>query len=254
MSSSSVLVSEDNVLTIVNGMSMKKFTPGSDFLSIINRISDLLHLRFDSEVADFLGMKKSNFSQRKRRNTVPYDEIKRLCEEKNLSLEYILYGTGSPEGSGSAGSSNIIPFPPPESQLDEDFVFIPQVSGRISAGVGPAPENDVDVRVAFRKSWIKKKGSPDKMSLIKVKGDSMEPTLVSGDMILVDHGRNFIDPQGGIYAIAIDDMIMIKRVQVLGQGRIRVVSDNPRYEPIEMNANELIINGKVFWYCRDLER
>jgi phage repressor protein C with HTH and peptisase S24 domain len=99
-----------------------------------------------------------------------------------------------------------------------------------------------------------KKGSPDKMSLIKVKGDSMEPTLLSGDMILVDHSKNFIDPQGGIYAIVMEDMIMIKRLQVLGQGRIRVVSDNLHYEPIEMNADALIINGKVLWFCRDMER
>lgn len=99
-----------------------------------------------------------------------------------------------------------------------------------------------------------KKGSPDKMSLIKVKGDSMEPTLLSGDMILVDQSKNFIDPQGGIYAIVIDDMIMLKRLQVLGQGRIRVVSDNPRYESIEVHADALAINGKVLWYCRDLER
>lgn len=135
-----------------------------------------------------------------------------------------------------------------------DFVSIPQVSGRISAGASLAPENDVDVRVAFRKAWIRKKGSPDKMSLIKVKGDSMEPTLLSGDMILVDHSKNVIDPQGGIYAIVIDDMIMLKRLQVLGQGRIRVVSDNPRYESIEVHADALAINGKVLWYCRELER
>jgi len=92
------------------------------------------------------------------------------------------------------------------------------------------------------------------MSLIKVKGDSMEPTLASGDMILVDRSRNFIDPQGGIYAIVIDDMIMMKRLQVLGQVRISVLSDNPRYEPIETNSDDLIIDGKVLWFCRDLER
>jgi len=227
-----------------------------NILDILKRIKGILDLRFDGEVADLLGMTKSALSQRRNRNSIPHDQIKRLCKEKNLSIEYILYGTGNPylirpDKSGKADSVMGLS---PAFEAEVEFVRIPQVSGRISAGAGLAPENDVDVKVAFRKAWIKKKGSPDKMSLIKVKGDSMEPTLVSGDMILVDHGRNFIDPQGGIYAIAIDDMIMIKRIQVLGQGRIRIVSDNPRYEPIEMNANELIINGKVFWYCRDLER
>lgn len=128
------------------------------------------------------------------------------------------------------------------------------MSGKISAGTGLAPENEVHVRVAFRKAWINKKGPPDKMSLIKVKGDSMEPTIASGDMILVDHSKNYIDPQGGIYTIVIDDMIMIKRLQVLGQGRIRIVSDNPHYEPTETTSDHLVINGKVLWFCRELER
>jgi len=228
-----------------------------NILDILKRLKSILDLRFDGEVADLLGMTKSALSQRRNRNSIPHDQIKRLCKEKNLSIEYILYGAGNPYSSSSKGpaaQSDGITLPLGTAVPGEDFVFVPQVSGRISAGAGLSPENDVDVRVAFRKAWIKKKGSPDKMSLIKVKGDSMEPTLLSGDMILVDHSKNFIDPQGGIYAIVIDDMIMIKRLQVLGQGRIRVVSDNPRYDAIEVNADELAINGKVLWYCRDLER
>jgi phage repressor protein C with HTH and peptisase S24 domain len=71
----------------------------------------------------------------------------------------------------------------------------------------------VDIKIAFRRDWIKKKGSPGNMSLIKVSGDSMQSTLLSGDIVLVDHGHNYIDPQGGIYAIAVDGEIMIKRVQ-----------------------------------------
>ena len=64
------------------------------------------------------------------------------------------------------------------------------------------------------------------MSIIKVSGDSMEPTLFSGDIVLVDHNRNYIDPQGGIYAIAMDDdVIMIKRLQVIYPlKRIRIIS------------------------------
>jgi phage repressor protein C with HTH and peptisase S24 domain len=52
------------------------------------------------------------------------------------------------------------------------------------------------------------------MSLIRVDGDSTEPTLLSGDLILVDHGRNYLDPHGGLYAISIDHSLMIKRVQL----------------------------------------
>jgi phage repressor protein C with HTH and peptisase S24 domain len=93
------------------------------------------------------------------------------------------------------------------------------------------------------------------MSLIRVSGDSMEPTLLSGDLVLVDHGRQHIDPQGGIYAISMDHEIMIKRIQILYYKKVlKIISDNNKYEPFEAAADQVNINGKVIWYGRELER
>jgi len=36
---------------------------------------------------------------------------------------------------------------------------------------------------------------------------------MAGDLVLIDHGHNYLDPQGGIYAIALGDSILIKRLQ-----------------------------------------
>jgi phage repressor protein C with HTH and peptisase S24 domain len=136
-----------------------------------------------------------------------------------------------------------------------DFIFVPQMADRISAGGGVVHYNDVEVRVAFRKDWIRGKGDPENMSLIKVVGDSMEPSLLSGDLVLVDHGRTRVDPQGGIYAIAIDHEIMIKRIQpVHYMGTLKIISDNKKYGPIEADADCVNINGKVIWFARDIER
>jgi phage repressor protein C with HTH and peptisase S24 domain len=93
------------------------------------------------------------------------------------------------------------------------------------------------------------------MVLIKVEGDSMEPTLLSGDLVLVDRGRSFISPEGGIYAIALDDIIMVKRVQVIHPiDKLRIISDNPKYNTIEVPADQVKVNGKVIWFARELER
>jgi len=111
------------------------------------------------------------------------------------------------------------------------------------------------MRVAFRRDWIQRKGSPQNMSLIRVAGDSMEPTLQSGDIVLIDHGRNYVDPHGGIYAIVMDDQIVLKRLQVLYPARkIKLTSDNSRYEPSEIEPEQIKINGKVIWFGRELER
>jgi len=136
-----------------------------------------------------------------------------------------------------------------------DFVYVPQVTGAISAGGGLVPDNTIEMKIAFRREWIERRGDPRNMSLIRVSGDSMEPTLVSGDLVLVDHGRNVIDPQGGIYAISLDDTIMIKRLQlVLTTSRLKIISDNGRYDSAEIEAEQVGINGRVIWFGRELER
>ena len=99
-----------------------------------------------------------------------------------------------------------------------------------------------------------RKGNPGRMSLIKVAGDSMESTLYSGDIVLVDHSRDYLDPQGGIYALAVNDEIVIKRVERIGSNRVRLISDNPRYAPIDLPADQVRINGKVIWFGREIER
>ncbi len=141
-------------------------------------------------------------------------------------------------------------FPP------DEFVFIRHVRGRISAGGGLIADNLSDFTCAFRKDWIKKKGgNPDQMSLIKVDGDSMAPTIIPGDLVLVNHAKKTVASQGGIYAISINQEIMIKRVQPLHpEGRLRIISDNKRYDPFEIEADKVRVNGKVIWFAREMER
>jgi len=83
----------------------------------------------------------------------------------------------------------------------------------------------------------------------------MEPTLLAGDLVLVDHSRTTITPHGGIYAIAINHEIMIKRIQILfSQNKLRILSDNTLYEPIESDPDQVKINGKVIWSGREVEK
>ena len=134
-----------------------------------------------------------------------------------------------------------------------DFVYIPLIEGKISAGDGITPNNLILDFLAFRADWIKKKGNPEKMTLIRISGDSMYPTLHSGDLVLVDHEKKNIDSQGGIYAITIGEEIMIKRLQSLPfKRKIKVIIDNKIYGSYEVNPEDIIINGKVIWIGREL--
>ena len=94
------------------------------------------------------------------------------------------------------------------------------------------------------------------MAVIRVTGDSMEPTLISGDLVLIDLSRRTIDPQGGIYAVSFGEEIMIKRLQQTYHS-VKIISDNVKYDVIELTGDsiaDLEINGKAIWYGRELER
>lgn len=141
------------------------------------------------------------------------------------------------------------------STIKDEFVYIPQMKGRKSAGGGSVLDTMIEIKIAFRRDWIQRKGNPENMSLIRATGDSMEPTLKSGDIVLIDHNRNEVDPHGGIYAIVVDGEVMIKRLQILYPSKkIKIINDNSKYESTDVDSAHLKISGKLIWYGRELER
>lgn len=70
-----------------------------NFTNILNRLKTELSLTMDKDVAEFLGLTKSAFAERKRRNVFP-EEALRLADlanpHKKLDVEYILTGKKDP--------------------------------------------------------------------------------------------------------------------------------------------------------------
>lgn len=80
--------------------------------------------------------------------------------------------------------------------------------------------------------------------IIKAKGDSMLPTISSGDCLFVDRRINFLDGEG-IYIVIVDGFAMVKRLQIVGGGNLRIISDNKSYEPFTARMDEVHITGRV---------
>lgn len=144
-------------------------------------------------------------------------------------------------------------------QLNEPsskYVDIPLYDVRAAAGAGSVVDSEhiVDV-LHFTKSWIRHElhASPNDLYLIYVDGDSMEPTLRPGDVILVDH-RDIGPSRDGIYVLRMDGALLVKRLQRLPGGNINVASDNASYEPFTINVSALpqdfAIVGRVVWSGR----
>jgi transcriptional regulator with XRE-family HTH domain len=89
---------------------------------------------------------------------------------------------------------------------------------------------------------------PGQLLVIATLGDSMAPTVMSGDRVVVDTGHKSPTPDG-LYAIRDRfEGIVVKRLQLVRSAkpvRVKIISDNPNHATEEVPLNELEIVGKV---------
>ena len=143
----------------------------------------------------------------------------------------------------------------PQNLNFENITFIPHVDLKVSAGYGSIIDeiNMTQDFMAFAKSWIIKNThvSPESLVLFTVSGDSMDcPTssIKDGGLILVD--KSIIEfKNDGVYVIALDDALYVKRLQILPGKKLKVKSDNLNYDPFEvsLDTDNFHIVGKVIW-------
>mgnify|MGYP003357507967 FL=1 len=82
------------------------------------------------------------------------------------------------------------------------------------------------------------------LKLITVKGDSMAPTLESGDLLYVDISENYFAADG-LYVFTFDGQTFIKRLQKVGKEML-VISDNPTYKEWTFTQDDdVFIHGRV---------
>lgn len=140
----------------------------------------------------------------------------------------------------------------------DEFVLVPHFDVEVSAGWGAAGEDKPPMaKLAFRRNWIIGQRGLDKGSLfaVSVKGNSMEPDLSEGDIVLVDGSRVDIS-EDGLYVLRLGGWLFVKRVQRLPGSKIRVISINPEYQPFEVDLadppEDIQLLGKVVWFGREV--
>lgn len=153
------------------------------------------------------------------------------------------------------------PTPVAEAVKDADITVIPHMNGRAKGGAGGlAPSHEYVIgSISVTNEWINRRlpSITGKRNLVVIEayGRSMEPTLMSGDLLVVDTGVRDarID---GIYILqrmnTVEPEIMVKRLQRTLDGGLIVRSDNrAEYDPETFQAHEIadkvIIIGRVVW-------
>lgn len=134
------------------------------------------------------------------------------------------------------------------------LAIIPRLDIGASAGPGAlAGEERAIAGFGFDPRWLRQLAvNPATLSIIRVEGDSMAPTLSHGDDIMVDSGDGVTRLRDGIYVLRREDVLLVKRIaRGTAAGRVAIVSDNPAY-PSERDVAvaTLDIVGRVVWAGR----
>ncbi|HYD38279.1 MAG TPA: S24 family peptidase [Allosphingosinicella sp.] len=141
---------------------------------------------------------------------------------------------------------------------DEGLISVPRLDVQASAGPGAIDSAEKRLgRIGFDSAWLRSLGlgggTPGRLSVIRVDGDSMSPTLSDGDEILVDRDDGAGRLRDGIYVLRVEEALVVKRIALGPGGRLSVRSDNeayPGWPDLEPDGVDVV--GRVVWVGRRL--
>jgi len=239
-------------------------------------------LRGDASQAKFaldIGVSQTTFGRYERGESAPDSEfIASVCTKLGVEPRWLILGEGpvyslerttiEPARAGSlrAGEAQqevVVqdkPQPTAGRTIEHDtgdIIMVPMVEARLSAGTGSFETGDGHERFyAFRLDFLRRKGIPAQMALMRVSGDSMEPEIKDGDVVLIDQSQTTPTP-GKLFAVGVEDMVYIKEVNA-APGKLVLSSYNKAYPALEVDARGDLVNGiriigKAVWVGRELK-
>lgn len=203
------------------------------------------------QLANKVGVSRVAISQWESDPTVEIagKNLNKLSQALGCTAAWILEGKGEPGHLNQAAAT-------PDSPHESEYALIPQLSAKGQNGSEGYLNDHVEVTggLAFKRAWLSKMHvKPDKLSIIYAEGASMEPYIMEGDVVLIDHAC--IEPcNGQVYAIRRPDGgVSIKRLIQQVSGEWILSSDNPnkakyRDEPVGADSVcQVPIIGRVVW-------
>lgn len=178
-------------------------------------------------------------------------------EHEHVSSEDVAAGLQANEPNDTIAASSL------GNYLGQLPNAVPEIDARAGAGNGNVGEHAV-VTLGRGESYVGHKVTaewvfpptflrhelrlqPGGMMVLEVVGDSMSPTLESGDRVIIDTAHTRPTPDG-IYVIEEGDGPMVKRLQLVRRSdppQIRIISDNKNHEAYTLRLDDVRIIGRV---------
>lgn len=201
------------------------------------------------EIADICGVSRETWSRYEAGKLEMGKDVYKKFIDANADADFLVTGIAKDVYEAMISKNKI-----KTASLD-DFVMVARHEIAAAAGHGGVvtDESIVD-HLAFKREWIKQTLGldPAHLALIDARGDSMSPTIESGDLLLLDT-RPEKAKHEGVYVINLNGALLVKRLRIRLTGVIEVLSDNAQYGKESISGaqmEQLIIVGRVVWHGR----
>jgi transcriptional regulator with XRE-family HTH domain len=216
-----------------------------------------------SELVRLTGISKQQLSRLEAGHIrMRLDHLKPFAKHLNFTPEQILLWGKLPGTGDHIESSDILwETPTREESVGPPKGQVPELDTRAGLGGGGVQSREVRKHGRhadplksegwlFPPSFVREQlhTAPARLLVLDTNGDSMAPTILSGERVVVDTGHKTPTPDG-LYAIRDTfGSIVVKRLQVMRNTkptRVKIISDNPNHNNEEMPLDDLQIVGKV---------
>lgn len=130
---------------------------------------------------------------------------------------------------------------------------IPLLSNKASMGIGDdeLAEDVIGGEIVLTRDFVDRlhPARAESLKFIHAYGDSMAPTLNSGDVLLVDTSVKDVKIDG-IYVLKAHERLFVKRVRQRMDGQYEISSDNPTHKTVDVlnGDNQVSVIGRVVFY------
>ena len=213
--------------------------------TLSERLTSLMYEKgiSQAELARLIGIKQPSVFKILSGETRNPKKILEIATALNVDPHWLKTGEGDPDPS-----YRIVEVSEPQNP---NTVRIDILDVEVSAGNGAylSPTEQGLLSQEFDLTFFRQQfGRADAkhLKLITVKGDSMAPTLESGDLLYVDISENYFAADG-LYVFTFDGQTFIKRLQKVGKEML-VISDNPTYKEWTFTQDDdVFIHGRVIF-------
>ena len=215
---------------------MTFFIKEEEISNVIERMKKAAKVSSDAELSEFLGLSPTTVSKWRTRKKIPEKNILSFLKKTNVNEMWLLTGEGEMYKT-QKGNVNVV------EKLENavEINYLPEVYA--AAGYG-AVNGDYPVvekmhcTLEFVASILNIKNPYNGVDIIKVIGDSMEPFISNGEVVVIEKTHNAHN--GDIVIANINGNVYVKRLEKDPFGKwVKLISENPEYETIKLEGEEL---------------